>query len=364
MSVIALTYRYRVKGGSSNRRLSLLAPVTNLVWNFCNATSFKAIRDYSKWLSKIDLQELLKGSSKELAINSQSIQAIAHKYVENRITHKKRKLRWRVSKGPKRSSGWIPFNGQTIKVAGNKIRYNGQEYKFWDSWDGKNPKQRIREGEIKTGCFSQDASGKWYLNLTCEVRVIATQHEVQEVGGDLGLKDALVLSDGTRMENPRTFSKHEEKLAGFQRHGKRKQARRLSARIKNIRKDFIHKKTLQIVKKYRTIFLGDLSGKFLQASSGKSSADASTGIIRSTLSYKAIRHQGRVVDVSERSIASTQTCSNPACLKRTGPSGLGMLGVREWKCGECGAVHDRDVNAALNHFRVGRDSLKQPAKVA
>ena len=112
------------------------------------------------------------------------------------------------------------------------------------------------------------------------------------------------------------------------------------------------------------LFIGDVSGKFLQASNGKSSTDASTGAIRSILSYKAIRHQGRVVDVSERSIASTQTCSNPACLKRTGPSGPGMLGVREWICSACGAVHDRDVCSAENHLRVGSDSLKQPVRAA
>jgi transposase len=199
--------------------------------------------------------------------------------------------------------------------------------------------------------------GNWYLNLVVEVPVLATHHEVESVGVDLGLKDSAVLSDGTRIENPRIYAKYEEKLGGFQCHGKRKQARRLAVRIKNIRKDFIHKKTLELAKKFKTIFIGDVSGKFLQASHGKSSADASTGAIRSALSYKAVRHQGRVVEVSERSTASTVTCSQ--CLKKTGPSGLSDLRVREWICSACETVHDRDVNAALNHLRVGSDSLKR-----
>ncbi|MEO7161778.1 MAG: RNA-guided endonuclease TnpB family protein [Bdellovibrionia bacterium] len=228
------------------------------------------------------------------------------------------------------------------------MKYCGREIKF----------KRHREipGTVKTGSFSEDAMGHWYVNFVVEMPTIETKHEVEDVGGDLGLKDALVLSDGSRIENPRIYAKNEAKLSGFQRHGKRKQARRLAARIKNIRKDFIHKKTLAIVKKFRTIFIGDVSGKFLQSSNGKSSADASTGSVRSILSYKAVRHQGRVVDVSERSIASTVTCS--CCFVRSGPSGLSDLRVREWICSACGTVFDRDVNAAQNHLRVGRDSLR------
>lgn len=354
METTILTYKYRVMGRSAVRHLTALSRSVNFVWNYANATSFHAIRDHGKWLSKFDLNKLVGGSSKELGLHSQTVQGVAEEFVGKRIQFKKRKLRWRISKGSKRSLGWIPFKKVGLTVSDNKVKYCGREIKF--------KKHREIPGAVKSGSFSEDAMGQWYVNFAVEVPTIVTIHEVEELGGDMGLKDALVLSDGTRIENPRIYAKHEEKLAGFQRHGKKKQARRLAARIKNIRKDFIHKKTLAIVKRVRTIFIGDVSGKFLQASNGKSSADASTGAIRSILSYKAIRHQGRVVDVSERSIASTQTCS--CCFARSGPSGPGMLGVREWICGVCGAVLDRDVNAALNHLRVGSDSLKQPARAA
>jgi putative transposase len=307
-----LTYKYRILGRSAVRHLTSLSRSVNFVWNNANATSFHAIRDHGKWLSKFDLNKLVGGSSKELGLHSQTVQGVAEEFVTRRIQFKKRKLRWRISRGSKRSLGWIPFKKVGVTITDNKVKYAGREIKF--------KKHREVPSTVKTGSFSEDAMGHWYLNLVVEVPVVVTAHEVKEVGGDLGLKDALVLSDGTRIENPRVYANHEAKLSNFQRHGKRKQARRLAARIKNIRKDFLHKKTLAIVKKYRTIFIGDVSGKFLQASNGKSSTDASTGAIRSILSYKTIRHQGRVVDVSERSIASTQTCSNPACLKRTGPS--------------------------------------------
>jgi len=341
-----LTYRFRIKGGSSKRRLSLLSPAVNMVWNYCNATSYKAVRDRSEWLSAYDLWPLLKGVSKEIGINSQTVQAISSEFVTRRVQFKKKKLRWRTSKGAKKSLGWIPFNGQTIKVENNSIRYNGQEYKFW--------KSREFPSNVKCGNFSEDASGNWYVNFVVEVKVEQANHLVKEVGLDLGLKDLAVLSDAVKIENPRIYAKYEEKLANFQRHGKKKQARKLSAKIKNTRKDFIHKKTLELVKKYKTIFVGDVSGNFLQKTNGKSSQDASTGMFRQILSYKAVRHQGVVVDVSE--FASTITCSE--CFEKSGPSGLSDLGVREWECSFCKAFHDRDVNAAKNILRVGRDSLR------
>lgn len=346
METVVLTYKYRIKGGSSNRRLDALAPAVNMVWNYCNATSFKAIRDDSKWLSNFDLDKLTQGAGKELGLHSQTVQAISQELVTRRKQFKKRKLRWRVSKGAKKSLGWIPFKAVAVKVVGNVVTYAGQKYRFWNSRDLPN--------KPKCGSFSQDAQGHWYVNFVVEAPVVKTQHEASEVGVDLGLKDIAVLSDGTRIANPRAFSKHEARLAIFQRHHKSRQTKKLAAKIKNIRKDFVHKKTLELVQKYKTFFVGDVSGKFLQATNGKSSQDASTGMFRQILSYKAVRHQGRVIDTSE--YASTLTCSG--CFKRTGPSGLSGLGVREWKCSGCGAVHDRDENAGKNILRVGRDSLR------
>ena len=346
MSSVVQTYRFRIKGGSSNRRLDTIAPAVNMVWNYCNATSFKAIRDRSEWLSGFDLSYLTKGSGKELGLHSQTILAIGEEYATRRKQFKKRKLRWRISKGSKKSLGWIPFKAVAVKVIGNVVTYAGQEYKFWNSRD--------LPGKPKCGSFSQDARGRWYVNFVVEAPVVDTRHSVEEVGMDLGLKDTATLSDGARVENRRSFAKCEAKLANFQRHGKKRQVQRLAARIKNIRKDFIHKKTLELVRKYQTIFVGDVSGRFLQATNGKSSQDASTGMFRQILTYKAIRHQGVVVDVSE--YASTVTCSN--CFKKSGPSGLSDLGVREWTCAACSTKHDRDINAATNILRVGRDSLR------
>jgi putative transposase len=324
-----------------------MAKGTNLIWNFCNATSYKAIRDYGKWIGSTEMDALIAGASKLLGLHSQTVQAVSQEFILKRRQFKKRKLRWRVSKGSRRSLGWIPWKASGVKISGGSILFSKHNFKFW--------KSRELPSQAKCGSFTQDARGRWYVNIVVETnQASAPDWQIENVGVDLGLKDIAVLSDGHKIENPRIFAKLEAQLGHFQRHHKKKQARKIASKIRNIRLDFIHKKTLNLVKKYQTIFVGNVSGKFLQATHGKSSQDASIGLFRSILSYKAHRHQGRVIEVSE--IASTKTCSH--CLKRTGPSGLGDLGVREWICSECGDHHDRDINAALNILRLGSESLK------
>lgn len=345
-NIVVTTLRYRLKDSSRFTLLDRLARSVNFVWNYCNETSFNAIRNHSKWLSAMDLKNLTSGSAKELGISSVTVQAICEEYAIRRIQFKKRKLRWRVSQGSKRSLGWIPLKGNSIQVKGDRVTYLGKEFRIWLS--------RPIEGRILTGSFSQDAQGHWYVNLACEVAKITHQHPFEDVGIDLGLKTSAVLSDGTVIENQSEFKSLEEKLGKAQRAHKKKQVKKMNAKIKNRRKDFLHKKTTQIAKKYRTIFVGNVSGKFLQSGNGKSSTDASIGVIRNLLKYKAIRHSGYFYEVSENS--STVTCS--VCLKKTGPSGLSGLGVREWICSECRTHHDRDINAARNILRFGRESLR------
>ena len=345
-NVVVTTLRYRLKDSSKISRLDQLARSVNFVWNYCNETSFNAIRNHGKWLSAIDLKNLTSGSAKDLGISSVTVQAICEEYAIRRIQFKKRKLRWRASSGSKQSLGWIPFKANSIQVKGDRVTYLGHEYKLWLS--------RPIEGRILSGSFSQDAQGRWYVNLACEVAKLEHRHQVEEVGIDLGLKTSAVLSDGTVIENRSEFKKLEEKLGKTQRAKKKKQAKKIHARIRNKRRDFLHKETTKIAKKYHTVFVGDVSGKFVQSGNGKSSTDASIGVIRDLLKYKAMRHSGYCYEVSESS--STVTCS--ACHNKTGPSGLSGLGVREWTCSECHAHHDRDINAAMNILRFGRESLR------
>ncbi|WP_159007430.1 zinc ribbon domain-containing protein, partial [Streptomyces sp. NRRL S-813] len=76
--------------------------------------------------------------------------------------------------------------------------------------------------------------------------------------------------------------------------------------------------------------------------------DAGWSAFVGMLQYKAALH-GRTFAKVDRAFPSSQTCS--ACGFRDGPK---TLHVREWTCGECGTVHDRDHNAARNVLFEGR----------
>ena len=79
----------------------------------------------------------------------------------------------------------------------------------------------------------------------------------------------------------------------------------------------------------------------------KSVLDAGWSAFRQMLHYKAIALGGEYVEVDER--YSTQACSSCGSLSSTTrPKGIAGLEIRNWVCSDCGALHDRDVNASLN----------------
>jgi IS605 OrfB family transposase len=113
----------------------------------------------------------------------------------------------------------------------------------------------------------------------------------------------------------------------------------------------LHKFSRQLVNRYQTIKIGDVSSlKLAKTRMAKSVLDAGWGILKSQLHYKG-EYAGRsVIIVNERN--TTRTCSS--CKALTGPAGLDMLVVRSWVCSACGDAHDRDVNAARNILFAGR----------
>jgi IS605 OrfB family transposase len=334
-----LTFQYRIKDSVTKKHLESMARAVNFVFNYCNETSFKALRYDSKWLSSYDLNNLTSGSSKELGLHSQTVQAIAEEYATRRKQFKKRKLRWRG----KKTLGWIPFKASGVKVFGDKVKFSGKEFRFW----------KTREmGKIKTGSFCQDARGRWYVNFQCEVTEQPASG-IRVIGVDLGCKDQLVCSDGEKIRRENLTKSYEVKLAKAQRARRKRQTTNIHAKIANKRKDWAHKATTSLVKSSKVIVVGDIgSKKLMQTKMAKSVADAGFAQIKSMLAYKAIKHQIDCKIISEN--GTTVTCST--CLQKTGPSGLSGLSIREWICKVCHSSHDRDVNAAQNILRLGHQT--------
>jgi len=335
-----ITYNYRIKDSTTKKHLSKLASWVNFVWNYCNQTSFDALRNQSKWLTSFDLNNLMSGSSKEIPLHSQTFQRVSKEYTDRRKQYKKRKLRWRSFR---KSLGWIPFTSSGVRLQGSEIVYKGLHLKFW--------KSRDIAGTFKVGNFSQDARGRWYVNLTCEISEMPLKTEGIEVGIDLGLKDKISLSNGDKVTRENLTIRYSEKLAKAQRAKKPRIVKTIYAKIKNKRKDWNHKESRKLVDRCKRIVIGNL--KLPKTTRlAKSIYDSSFGDLTNQLQYKAIKHGVSLKIVNEK--YSTVTCS--VCCSRSGPSGLSALRVREWKCGICSAVHDRDTNAAINILRFGTES--------
>ena len=98
-----LTYRFRLKDGTRRDELKALAGHVNFVWNFCNDVIRRRWRESRYYTTKSDLQVLVKGSSKLLEINSQTIQAVAHECLL-RVQKTRKNVRFRTGR---KNLGWI-----------------------------------------------------------------------------------------------------------------------------------------------------------------------------------------------------------------------------------------------------------------
>lgn len=341
-----LTYKFRLRD-TADSELRRQARACNYVWNFCNETQQQAVKRGRKWLSKYDLQKLTAGASTELDIHAHSIQGVCHKYDDSRKTHKKAYLRWRSNK---KSLGWVPFNQGHVTYKNGSFWFRKREYKAWIS-------RELKEGQtFGAGSFNQDAQGHWYINLPVEVESLETVH-CDAIGIDLGLKELATISDGSKIEHPRWYRKMQERIATAQRANKKKQAKKLHAKVKNQRADFLHKASTRLVKEHGAIFVGNVKPSAIaKTKMAKSSLDAGWAMFKQQLQYKAIRHGVLFAEVNEA--YTTQTCSS--CGSVEGPKGLSGLGIRQWTC-MCGASHDRDTNAAKNIARRGLATLAEGA---
>lgn len=346
-TALLTTYSYRIKDSSSKKILEQMARDVNLAWNFSNDVIRRRWKESRKYTSGYDLNPLVKGASKDLSINSQTVQAVAHECAL-RTQKAKKGLKFRG----KKSLGWIPFNGQTFKMNGPTFSYNKKTFRIWYH------RPLPADARIKVGSICQNSLGQWFLNVTLETAETFDAAPNRDLGIDLGLKTLATCSDGKKFDRENLTKAFEVRLARQQRARKPKQAKKIHLKIKNKRKDFAHKVSAQLARENRTIFVGDVSSaKLIKTRFAKSTYDAGWAQLKLFLKYKALRHSGRLIEISEK--YSTVTCS--ACLLRTGPGGVHSLGVREWECRACLVVHDRDVNAANLILRFGREALKEEA---
>lgn len=213
-------------------------------------------------------------------------------------------------------------------------------------------------GEIKTVTVKCEPCGHYYaLVLTDDgAPMPVVSFEGSVLGMDVGLKDFAVTSTGSHFQNPkhleqaeRNLKRKQQKLSRKKKGSKsRDQARKLVARVhervKNARKDFVHKLSRRLVNENQVIAVEDLNvkGMVKNPNLAKAISSAGWGMFTNFAKYKAER-AGKGFIKTNRFYPSTKMCNVCGCLHE------GMkLSVRYWTCRHCGSVHDRDENAACN----------------
>ena len=225
-------------------------------------------------------------------------------------------------------------------------------------------KHRAMKGKPKSITISQDGD-KWYCSVLCEYTIPDKAKECDNiVGCDVGLKEFAILSDGTVISNPRHTKKYENKLAKEQRKLSKKQkgsknrfkqrlkVRKIHNKIRDTRKDFLHKTSNSIAKNYDGTFVEDLNIKGMMKNHclAKSIGDVSWSEFNRQLEYKC-KWSFKYYFKIDRFFPSSKTCSNCGYVQEM------PLSKRIFDCPDCGISIDRDLNASLNIRNIGLNTV-------
>jgi len=204
--------------------------------------------------------------------------------------------------------------------------------------------------KARTVTVKREPSGKWHVCITLEVEFEEILREAQEkaVGIDLGVKNLTTTSEEEFIEHPGFLRRLERKLKREQKklsrkekgssnwEKQRKRVAKVYEKVRNARRDFLHKLSRYLVNNYDYISFEDLNvrGLVRNHNLAKTILDAGWGILITFVTYKAVMAGARVVRVSK------------------------TLARRLHECPECGTIMDRDYNASVNILKKGLTHLK------
>jgi len=217
------------------------------------------------------------------------------------------------------------------------------------------------EGRLLFATISKSPTGKYYVSITCEVEYIPFRKTNSKVGIDTGIKDLAILSDGKVYKNINTLKTNLKKLKYNQRqlskkvkgsNSRLKQKSKLAIlheKVTNIRKDYLHKVSTEIIKNHDVICIEDLAVKNMMKNHKLAQAfsDVSLGAFYTMLEYKANWNDKIVVKI-DRFFPSSKTCNVCNYINQDL-----TLKDRVWTCKSCNTIHDRDFNASINIKKQG-----------
>lgn len=212
-------------------------------------------------------------------------------------------------------------------------------------------------GKFKHATIKQTPTGKWFVKICVEKKEEPKNQNGKSVGIDWNCRDEdfIVMSNGTKVKCPRFLQRSSKQLSHQQKimskrfikgletqssnyYRQKRKVALLHEKVANQRKDWLHKLSRQICNEYETVVVEDINLQTMSSKlhHGKVVGDQGFGMLRQMIAYK-----GDLVKVNPKNTSKTCHCCgyvNPKV----------KVGVNKWKCPNCSAKHDRDINAALN----------------
>jgi putative transposase len=221
--------------------------------------------------------------------------------------------------------------------------------------------ERKINGVVKRATISKTSTGKYFVSILTENEYQPVSKTTQSVGIDLGIRDFLVLSNGTKIKNHRFLKHYERILVENQKYLSRKakqsnryekqrlKVARIHEKITNSRMNLIHKTTTNLINQFDTIYLEDLNVKGMMKNHklAKAIGDVSWSKFIDVLEYKANWNDKQFIHI-DRFFPSSKSCNKCGWINNQL-----TLKDRNWTCPECNSIHDRDFNAAINILNEG-----------
>ena len=254
-------------------------------------------------------------------------------------------------------------NRQSVRLTRNGFALHGGRVFIAKVGNVRIRWSRPLPSEPSSATVIREADGRYYVSFVVERDARPLPVIGRETGIDVGLDRLAVTSDGEIIANPRFLRAKERHLGRAQRALARKKkgsanrakARRrvavLHRKVRETRIDHAHKTALRLVRDSQAVYAEDLAVAGLARTRlpAKSVHDAGWSQLLRLLEEKA-KYYGRTFHrIGPVRSVKPEVCS--ACGVKDGPK---PLSVRTWTCGACGAVHDRDVNAARNILAAGQ----------
>ena len=358
------TYKFKMYSNHGNGELHKTIDGHADVWNHCVALQRRYYSIYGKYISKFRLINHI-SKLKRLAkfshwnqLPSQSIQDVAtridkgYRAMFGARASGKRWGRPRFKPRGKYKSFTLLQAGWEL-LPGNRIRIGKRIYHYF--------KSRDVFGNPKRCTIKRDAVGDVYICiLTDYVEPHLNRVMTGKIAGfDFGLKRFLTGHNGHDIDSPEFFKRslnaikrangnHSRKHKGSKnRERARLDLARKHRKIERQREDFHWKLAHQLADEYDEIRLEDLNLQGMKSLWGRKVSDLGFADFVKKLVYIA-KKKGVKLTFIDKWYPTSKTCSVCGAVNKAL-----NLRDRDWQCNDCGTVHDRDRNAAINIFRVG-----------